>query len=306
MEVEKLLKSKFRDRFFNNLSFKKVTTFKIGGKIRYFVYVLNEKELVFLLKFCKKKKMNYLIIGGGSNVLASDGCFDGVVISTLNMTKIKFLKNNIVECMSGVRLSNLIYQCMKKECGGLEWAIGIPGTIGGACVMNAGAFGGQISDFVVSVKCFNGNKIENVNGEQLEFAYRDSFFKKNKNYVILSVKLQLFPEKSGKILQNVQNCIQKRKSLQSVGFPSAGSVFKRSPDVLPAALIDNLGLKGFRIGDAMVSDVHSGYIVNLSNATCKDVLKLIDFISNSVYNRFNRKLELEIIVIGDNDGELSG
>lgn len=295
---EKILKKKFKNRFSKNKFFTEITTFKIGGKIKYFVEVTKAREIIFLIKLCKKYQEKYVIVGGGSNILASDKGFSGLVISTLKFCKIKFSKN-MVTAQSGARLSALIMQSKNKNLSGLEWAISIPGTVGGAVVMNAGAFGEQISNFIESVIFFDGKKIKRLKRQNIFFDYRDSFFKNAKNIVILSVIFKFFYDKFEKIQKNIENFINLRLKTQNVRLASAGSIFKRLPNITAAELIDKAGLKGTTIGGAMVSTVHSGYIVNFNNATNKDVLKLIDFISKSVYNKYNVNLELEIIQIGD-------
>lgn len=299
MKITKMLTKKFGDRFKTDVNFKDVTTFKIGGKIKYFVQITSKKEAIFLVKFCVKYKIKFFVLGGGSNILASDDGFDGLVISTTKFCGVK-IKNGVVVAESGIYLSNLVMKCKISGLCGMEWAVGIPGTVGGAAVMNAGAFDGEIANNIISVEFFDGEKVCVLKKEDLEFSYRRSIFKKMKNFIILSVKLSFYSETIDNISQNIFFYIEKRKSMQNIGYPSAGSVFKRSQSVIPAKLIDEANLKGKRVGDAMVSTVHSGFIVNLNKATCKDVLKLIDFISNSVYNIFTKKLELEIIVIGEN------
>ena len=334
MNIERVLSKKFGSRFKKDIEFKQITTFRIGGKIQYFVYIISPKECVFLIDFCKKHSIPYFILGGGSNVLASDEEFKGLVICTLKMNNIRFktskplnlnkfffkqdinIKNtflgsdkklsfkqdNFVEVQSGVRLSTLVIESAKQGLSGLEWAVGIPGTVGGATLMNAGAFGGQMSDRIVSVTYFDGKKIKKSRKEDLVFEYRFSNFKKIKDVIIFSVCFSLEYRKTEEIQDNIKKITEKRLATQKVGYPSAGSVFKRLPHITAAEMIDKSGLKGTQIGGAMVSKVHSGYIVNVGGATCADVRKLIDFISKSVYNKFTEKLELEIILIGDKNG----
>jgi len=360
--IEKILNKKFSSRFKKDLEFKQVTTFGIGGKIRYFVDVLSIKESVFLVRFCRTNNIPFFVLGGGSNVLASDKGFNGLVICTLKMNGIKFRKSNLfnsdkkvsplktnlkekkqesllmsvidirqensltkenflikqknsliekekinfkqdhlVEVQSGVRLSTLVVESAKQELGGLEWVVGIPGTVGGATLMNAGAFGGQMSDKIVSVTYFDGKKIKKSRKEDLVFEYRSSSFKKIKDIIIFLVCFRLEYRNREEIQDNIKKITEKRLATQKVGYPSAGSVFKRLPHITAAEMIDQAGLKGTQIGGAMVSKVHSGYIVNVGGATCRDVRKLIDFISKSVYNKFIEKLELEIILVGEED-----
>lgn len=298
MDIERILKKKFGERFEQDRTFKEMTTFRIGGLIKYFVRILNEKEGVFLINLCKECKIPFLILGGGSNVLAKDEGFSGMVISTLQMKEIHF-KNNLVSVQSGARLYSLISENAKRGLSGLEWAVSIPGTVGGAVIMNAGAFGGQIFDWLKSVTYYDGKKIKTVDKKDIKFGYRSSQFKEQKNIIIFSACFQFENKEVHTVNNNIKVFIEKRMSTQRVGYPSAGSVFKRLPHITAAEMIDQAGLKGVKVGGAMVSTIHSGYIVNTGGATCKDVLILVDFISKSVYNRFTERIELEVILVGD-------
>ena len=296
--LQKKLSKKFKKRFKQDVLFKEVTTFKIGGPIKFFVEIKSVKELRFVLKLAKKTNTKWFVLGGGSNILAKDEGFSGIVVSMLKFDKIKFFKTQ-TKVFAGVKLGKFVLECKKHELSGLEWAVGIPGTLGGAVVMNAGAFGSEICKNLKSVTFFDGKRVKTLKTKKLNFSYRNSFFKNHKNYVVLSAKLKLFKEKAEKIQQNLFKFVNLRQKTQNVGFASAGSVFKCLENCSASKLVDMAGLKGKRFGDAMVSPVHAGFVVNICNATFKDVANLVDFICVSVYNRFSEKLELEIIVVGD-------
>lgn len=298
--IKEKLNKKFKNRFRQDLSFKDVTTFHIGGRIEYFVGVKNVKELKYIKKLSKKFNIPLFVLGGGSNVLAKDCGFSGIVVSSSLMNKTKFLKNK-VKAFCGTRLGKLVVDSKKKGLSGLEWAIGIPGTVGGGIVMNAGAFNGQISDFVKKVTFFDGKRVRTMKTKKLNFSYRNSIFKSMKNWIVLSAVFVLKKKREEEIEKKLEFCVKNRQKTQNVGYFSAGSIFKRLPHITAAELIDRAGLKGKTCGGAMVSPVHAGYIVNFSNATFKDVAKLVDFILKSVYNIFGEKLELEVVIIGDDE-----
>ncbi len=299
MEISRKLSRKFGARYSGEKSFKELTTFKIGGKIQNFIYVVNKKEVFFLQNLCKKKKLPLLVLGAGSNILASDEPFSGVVLCTKQMNKVCFGKDGVVTAEAGVRLSRLIALCAEKNLGGLEWAVGIPGTVGGATLMNAGAFKFQIGDRIRRVIYFDGTRIVELSEKNLFFHYRQSPFTNKKNCVILSVTFELVPTPKKQIQANLQKFITMRQSSQNVGLPSAGSVFRRLPHVTAAELIDGARLKGVSVGDAMVSPVHAGYIVNRGQAKFAEVMQLIELVRERVYIAYQEKLELELVVIGE-------
>ena len=298
---EKKLALKFKTRFKVEEDMSKYTTFKIGGKAKYFVVVNKTSELIFVLKLCAKFNINYFIIGAGSNLLVSDNGFNGIVISMQNFNKINFIKNNKVEAFAGARIVNIVNLCAKNCLSGLEWAINIPGTIGGAVVMNAGAFNNQISDYIDSVLVLDKYKLKVFKKENLFFDYRKSIFTNQKKYVIIKVTLNLLPKNYEEIVEQQKKYIELRLKSQQVKFASAGSIFKRTPNFSAAELIDKAGLKGLCIGGAMVSKVHSGYIVNTGNATANDVLTLINIIKEKVFLKFGETLETEIVYLGENN-----
>ncbi|MBO5349252.1 MAG: UDP-N-acetylmuramate dehydrogenase, partial [Clostridia bacterium] len=201
---------------------------------------------------------------------------------------------------AGVSLGMLAQKLLKESISGFEFASGIPGTIGGAVRMNAGAYGGEFKDIVISTKCIdeNGN-ISILNNEEQEFSYRHSIFM-NKNLIILESELLLnLEQNSTEIAKKMQENLESRKSKQPLNMPNAGSTFKRGEDYITAKLIDECGLKGFAIGGAQVSDIHAGFIVNKGNATAKDILNLIEYVKQKVFEKFSKEIKLEIEVLGE-------
>lgn len=296
--LAKKLTKKFGERFKQNVLLKNHTTIKIGGPAKFFVEIKNLNELKMVKKLAKKTKKKTFVLGGGSNVLAKDEGFSGIIISTKRLNTLKFAKSTVF-AGAGVNLGKLVLACKNKQLSGLEWAVGIPGTVGGAVFMNAGAFGSEILDTLKSVIFFDGKRLRKQNPAKLNFAYRQSAFQNNPSHVIFGAEFSLQIKSLSQIQKMLLFFTQKRKQTQNVRFPSAGSVFKRTKIAPASQLIDMAGLKGKTEKGAMVSPVHAGFVVNFCNATCKDVENLVDFISISVYNKFSEKLELEIKVLED-------
>lgn len=285
-----------------NISLKSLTTFKIGGIAKFVCYPQNLDEMKNLLNFCKVNKLEFSIIGSGSNILADDMGFDGVIICTKKLKNIENLGNGKVKVQSGTLLSELIQFAKNNGLMGLEWAVGIPATIGGAVVMNAGAYGGQISDICESVTILMDNELITLNKSKLFFDYRHSVFTNCKICVIISIVLRFKVSTIDEVTYKIRDNMLKRANTQNVGFASAGSVFKKTSEFAPAYMIEKCGLKGMRVGDAMVSTIHSGYIVNTGKATSGQVLALINKIKKAVKDKFNEELQMEIILLkGENN-----
>ena len=257
-------------KFRKNVPLKNYTTFKIGGPAKYFFVAKRKEELIEAIKLAKKLELPFFILGGGSNLLVSDKGFDGLVI--------KF----------GQPLSSYVSK-------GLEWAVGIPGTVQGAVWSNAGAFEKSMKDVVKEVEVFDTKteKIKNFKSKDCKFGYRDSIFKKNKNLIILSVKIK--SKKSNR--KKIKQYLDYRKKTQPLNFPSAGSIFKNPRGFFAADLIERCGLRGKRIGKVKISEKHANFIVNLGNGKAKDVKKLIKIIKNKVKNKFGVTLKEEIVVL---------
>ena len=277
------------------------TSFKIGGYADQFVKVGNEEELQDALNYAKREKMPITIIGNGSNLLVLDNGIRGLVIKIdIQKYEEKRYENYIeITVGSGYKLMALAIKLMTEGISGFEELSGIPGTIGGAIFMNAGAYGKEIKDINISTKCmdYNGNKFE-LSNEKQEFAYRGSIFNKEK-YIILETKLKLSYGKKEEIKQKMDGFLSSRKEKQPIEFPSAGSTFKRQEGVITAKVIDECGLKGKSIGGAKVSEKHAGFIVNYNNATAKDVIDLIKYVKEKVYEKYGIKIEEEIKILGD-------
>ncbi len=281
-----------------NISLAKHTTFKIGGPAKYFCIARNKEDLIKAVKKAKELKMPFFILGGGSNILALDKGYNGIVIKVQN-SKLKTQNSNIyVE--AGVKLEDVVKLTARKSLSGLEWAAGIPGTVGGAVYGNAQAFDVKMSDIIKSVEIFDTKtlKIKNLLKKQCQFLAKKSIFKKNKNLIILSVVLKTKKGDKEKIKKEIKKHLDYRKKNHPWRFPSAGSVFVNKTGTAPSArLIEKCGLKGTKIGGAKVSEKHAGFIVNTGKAKAEDVLKLIKIIKQKVKRKFGVVLEEEIQII---------
>ena len=280
-----------------NEPMKKHTSFKIGGPADYFITIRSIADLKKIQKFTIKKNIPFTIIGNGTNLLVLDKGIRGIV-AKLNFNKIEFRKN-IVIVSGDVPVSKLARICAEKNLSGIEFLVGIPGTVGGAIKMNAGAYGSEIKDVVKYTKCLdeNGNIIE-LSNEEHEFEYRKSIFFKKK-YIILETEFSLKNDNYENINLKMDEMLETRRKKQPLEYPSAGSTFKRNKSAITAKLIDECGLKCFTIGGASVSEKHAGFIINKGNATAKDVLDLAEYIKKVVYQKFKEEIELEIEVIGE-------
>ena len=272
------------------------TSFKVGGNADLFVSVVNEDELIQSLNYAKLKNLPITIIGNGSNLLVSDNGIRGLVIKIdIQHLSIEDNKKDIVvKVGSGNKMMALGIQLKENEISGFEELSGIPGTVGGAVFMNAGAYGKEMKDIVVSTKCMDKEgKIFELSNEDQKFEYRSSIFNQ-KEYIILETKLKLEKGNKENIEQKMKEYLNKRKEKQPLEYPSAGSTFKRQEGIITAKLIDECGLKGYKIGGAMVSEKHAGFIVNTGDATAKDVMDLIKYIKDKVYERYGVEIEEEI------------
>lgn len=286
---------------YQNYKLSSVSTIKIGGCAKYYAQVHSIKQLRKIIILCSAYNVKYYVIGNASNILFSDNGFDGVIISLKGLNKVRVNKNRIT-AHAGAFLGNVAYIAKNNGLSGLEWSVGIPATIGGAVAANAGAFNGDISK-VLSCVCamdINTCKLKKFNNLEYLGKYHKSLFTKNYNYVIIYAVFNLTKTSVKLIQQKTLQVILKRQQMQKVGYPSLGSVFsKLTNGVSPAFYIEQSGLKGKTIGDAQVSKVHSGYIVNIGNATFDDVLCLIKFIQNKIKKDWGVALTPEIIIIGD-------
>lgn len=302
LEIEKEIKNLkiSQDKVFYEEPMKKHTTFKIGGPAECLIKINTIEELKEILKFAEQNNMPITVIGNGSNLLVLDNGIPGITL-VIKIEKIVFYEENEliqVKVGAGEKLGKVAQMCLKKEITGLEELSGIPGTIGGAVRMNAGAHGREIKDIIKKVKCIDyQGKEKEFTKEELEFEYRSSIFKREK-YIITEVTLELQKGKKEEIKAKMEEYATYRREKQPIEESSAGSTFKRGTDFITAKLIDEAGLKGYAIGDAEVSTKHSGFVINKGNATAKEVLELVKYIKEKVEEKFNKKIELEIEVIG--------
>ncbi len=276
-----------------NVSLAPFTSFKIGGKAKYFYSLKNKRMLPFLIKWARKKKLPVFILGSGSNVLVSDQGYPGLAI-LMRLSRIK-MEKGLVAADSGVLLSRVLNFCLKNNLSGLEWAVGIPGTIGGAMVNNAGAFGKSIGDFVAKAEVLKIEKFIEMNKKEMDFSYRQSVFKKPGNkYLITRVWLKGFGKMTSESKKLVADYLRKRTESQPQK-PSAGCVFKNPPGYSAGFLIEKCGLKGYQIGGAEISQKHANFIINHNQqAKARDVLDLINLIKEKVKKKFNVDLVEEI------------
>lgn len=270
----------------------KYTTYRVGGFCDYMVFPKNIVELKRLLSLIKNNKINYKIIGNGSNVVFSSKRFEGIIINLDYLNNYSF-DNNKLECESGCSLIKVAMDSINHNLGGLDFAIGIPGSIGGAIYMNAGCYGSDISNVLSSVTYIDEDlSINTINNTECLFGYRDSLFKHHK-YVIISACFILNESNKEEIMKVVSERIEKRNSSQPLDKPNAGSVFRNPEGVSAGKLIEDAGLKGYTIGGAMVSYKHANFIVNEDNATGEDIRDLIYYVKNTIKEKYNIDLVLE-------------
>lgn len=272
----------------------KHTTYRVGGKARYFVYPKNEIGLMRLFELANEYQVKTKVVGKGSNLLVSDEDYDGMVISLDRYFNEVIFEEDKVSVYAGQSIIYLAHEAMKRGLSGLEFASGIPGTVGGACFMNAGAYKSEIKDVIDAIWVLKDGNCVWMRPEECEFGYRTSIFKKNPSWVILAVRFHLAKKDSQEIKELMDSRRQRRLDSQPLNKPSAGSVFKNPENVPAWKLIDDAGLRGYKIGGAMVSEKHSNFIVNEDKASAQDILSLIELIQNTVNEKFHVTLKTEV------------
>lgn len=275
------------------------TSFKIGGPADLLLLPQNLEEIQKVIEICKIEEIPYFVMGNGSNLLVRDKGMRCVVIKIADNFNDVFIEGTSVVAKAGILLSTLSKKVLKKSLKGLEFASGIPGTLGGAITMNAGAYDGEMKDVVKGCKVLDekGNVIE-LSLEELELGYRTSIIQK-KGYIVLEVNLELEEGNYDEIKKNIDEFTKRRTTKQPLHLPSAGSTFKRPPGYFAGKLIQDASLKGAKIGGAQVSELHSGFIVNVGNATAEDVLNLIGYIQKTVLEKFGVELHPEVRIVGE-------
>ncbi|SCG83849.1 UDP-N-acetylenolpyruvoylglucosamine reductase [Proteiniborus sp. DW1] len=280
-------------------SMSKHTSFKIGGPVDVFVMPGTIEELARSIKLCKNEGLKYFVMGNGSNLVIRDKGLRGVVIKiSEKMSNIK-VEGTRITAEAGALLSVVSKVALRNSLSGLEFASGIPGSLGGAIAMNAGAYGGEMKDVVTKVLCLDtdGIFIEYEN-KDMNFGYRQSRVQ-SENLIVVQVEMELKEGKYENIKAHMDELTEKRTSKQPLNLPSAGSVFRRPEGHFAGKLIEDAGLKGLRLGDAQVSEKHSGFIVNVGNATSDDVVNLIKVVQKTVSDKFGVELETEVKIMGE-------
>ena len=277
-------------------SMKKYTTFKVGGNAECIAMPDTVEKAALLVKYLKENNIKSYYVGNGSNVIFSDGGFDGVIVKTSNLNTVEIDGNKIVSG-AGVLMTSLSKKAQENGLSGLECCYGIPGNVGGGVFMNAGAYGGEISQALVSVDYLDeGGNLHTLTKEECDFSYRHSVFMKNK-WLIVSATFLMENKDSAEMLEFMEDIMQRRKDKQPLDKPSAGSSFKRPVGYFAAALIDECGLKGLTVGGAQVSEKHAGFIVNIGGATCQDIVDLADKVREIVLDKKGVVLEKEMIIV---------
>ncbi len=276
---------------------KDYTSFKIGGKADIMVFPESEEKLSAIVSCVSREDINLLVIGKGSNMLANDEGFRGVVINTCRMDKIELVDETTVICQSGAPLSRLCRFALDNSLTGLEFAFGIPGTAGGAAYMNAGAYGGEMKDVLVSCSHIQPDgSTSSFSDDELELGYRHSVYSDTKN-IITSLTIKLSKGDKTDIKARMDELMAKRKEKQPLEYPSAGSTFKRPEGYFAGALIEQCGLKGYTSGGAQVSEKHAGFVINIGGATADDVKAVIEHCKKTVYDTTGVLLEPEVKIL---------
>ena len=275
------------------------TTFRVGGPADFFVTPKTKEEVRDVIHTCKEEKMPYYIIGNGSNLLVSDKGYRGVIIQIYKEMNEVTVEDNLVKAQAGALLSGIAAKALAAELTGFEFASGIPGTIGGACVMNAGAYGGEMKDVLESVTVLTGEgEIIELSRNELELGYRTSVIAK-KGYIVLGAVLKLERGDGEKIKAYMDELKEKRVTKQPLEYPSAGSTFKRPEGYFAGKLIEDAGLRGFQVGGAQVSEKHCGFVINRDHATAADIMELMRQVQIRVKENSGVDLEPEVKRLGD-------
>ena len=274
----------------------KHTSFRIGGPVKRMAQPKTTEDLVVLDGFLREEGVRTILLGNGTNVLFPDEGLDAVVVSTGQMARIERAGESMT-ADAGVSLARLAVTACRESLAGLEFAHGIPGSLGGGVVMNAGAYDGALSDVITEVTALFPDGVRTIPAQELHFSYRHSLFTEEREVVVLHARLQLRPGDSSEIRRRMEELMTRRKTSQPLEYPSAGSTFKRPVGYFAGRLIEDAGMKGARIGGAEVSNKHAGFVINTGNATCADVLALIEKVQKTVMETSGVMLEPEIRII---------
>ncbi|MDY5807550.1 MAG: UDP-N-acetylmuramate dehydrogenase [Lachnospira sp.] len=296
--VTRLINITGKDNVRINEPMKNHTTFKIGGPAQYYVTPESVTQIQEVVSLCRDMNIPLHVIGNGSNILVGDDGVDGVVLALFNTFSDYEIKDNVITAQAGMSLIKLAVIALREGLTGLEFASGIPGSVGGAVYMNAGAYDGQMKDVVTSVTVLDeAGNIRILGRDELDMGYRTSAVAKH-NMIVLQVIIELKAGNKEQIKDRMNQLSELRKQKQPLEYPSAGSTFKRPEGFFAGKLIADAGLKGYSIGGAAVSEKHAGFVVNMGGATAKDVVELTDYIKKRIIEQFGVTLELEIKKIG--------
>ena len=296
--IEKLRQIVGEDSVKENENMANHTTFKCGGSARLYIAPNSIDELVKVLEVLRAEKYPYYIIGNGSNLLVKDEGYDGAIVEVDKKISDIDVRGEEIIVEAGAKLSKIATIAMESDLAGFEFAHGIPGNMGGAVVMNAGAYGGEMKDVIKWVKVIDQNgEIKTLENEELELGYRTSIVMKEK-MIVLEACIKLELGIMGEIADVMALLMSKRKASQPLEYPSAGSTFKRPEGYFAGKLVQDSGMKGYRVGDAMVSEKHSGFVINCGNATAADVIQVIKDVKAKVKEDFGVDLEPEVRIIG--------
>lgn len=297
--VEKLQKLMGKEKVLVQEPLSGHTTFRIGGPADYFVMPSDEKELAAVIELCRQEEIPWFVLGNGSNLLVGDRGYRGVVIQLYKNFDQVVIEGTTVKAQAGAMLIRAAREAGKAGLTGLEFASGIPGTIGGAMVMNAGAYGGEMKDVVSAVTVLTPEgEVKTLTGEEMDFRYRTSVVE-SKKYIVLEAVMELKKGDPVQIQEQMQEFLARRKEKQPVEYPSAGSTFKRPQGYFAGKLIMDAGLRGYRVGGAQISEKHCGFVINTGGATAAEVQQLIRDVSEKVKEQFGVELEPEIKRIGE-------
>lgn len=297
MSIEKLIAEldKIGVEYKLNMSLAPMTTFRIGGRCSVAAFPKNATDMMHTVRASRDLSVKYAVVGKGSNLLFADEGFDGMIAFTSHMTQVTE-ENGLLYAEAGAGLGSLATLAAKRSLSGLEFAYGIPGSVGGAVFMNAGAYGGEMSDVVAYSDYYDpeSDKFGRFSGDEQGFSYRKSIYSQNEDLIILGAAFKLNEGNEEEIRTVMNENMRKRREKQPLEYPSAGSAFKRPEGDFAARLIDECGLKGFSVGGAAVSEKHAGFVINKDNATAKDVRELMDRVADIVFEKFGIRLESEI------------
>lgn len=284
----------------SNVEMRDYTSFKTGGRAREMVIPESVEELMEVMGEIYRKGKRYIVLGNGSNTLIKDSGFDGTVVKLGPAFSRITVREDTLVCGCGALMSAVAKEALRADLTGFEFASGIPGSIGGAAFMNAGAYGGEMKDIVTAVNLVSrdGKTLRTVKGENMNFGYRHSLLQET-GEVAVTVELQLSKGNHEEIAAKMNELTKRRNEKQPVQYPSAGSFFKRPEGYFAGKLIQDAGLKGLSVGGAQVSELHSGFIINRDGATAADIIDLMYLVQNTVYDKFGVRLEPEVRIIGD-------